>query len=201
MKTYQKVLYAISWVPVALLHIFPLLMVWPFVEMSLGWAFLPVGLVPLGWVLVPIALRFSDWPKLLWLWGNDEEGCPDWWFRMAESKGGFIEKFPRWWWFAVRNPVNNFRFIFDEPPLHKITYQDNWMSQLHGAMEAGNMIKQGQRVAYRWAYSGFFAGYRKVWLNKNLSRYTEFWIGWKLGSTVPGIGFTFQYRPKREIGK
>ena len=43
------------------------------------------------------------------------------------------------------------------------------------------------------------AGYRRVWLNKD-GTYGEIWLGWKLGSPVPGLGFTTQIRLKQAVG-
>ena len=175
MTNFKKFLYILSWIPVILLHI-PLLL--------------------LGLIMVPIGLFYS-WPKLCWLWYNDEEGCPDWWFDTAKMKGGFIGMFPRFWWYAVRNPVNNFRFIFKD---RKANISGNWTE---GRMEAQDLIDRRMKVAYQWKWSGPFAGYRRVWLRyygMSAVTYSEFWIGWKIGSTVPGMGFTLQYRRNRKIG-
>lgn len=185
MNKLKKLLYILSWIPMLVIRI---------------------GLMILGLVAVPIALMFDEaklwhWPKLLWLWGNDEEGCPMWWYQIARIKGGFIARFPRFWWYAVRNPVNNFRFIFKDREAHIL---GNWHT---ASMEAHDLIDAGVRVAYRWAYNGPFAGYRRVWITilpeagfESVGEYSEFWIGWKVGSKVPGMGFTLQYRRNREIG-
>ena len=159
-----------------------------------------------GLVAVPLALstreltvsatkeeQLKHWPDLLWVWGNDEEGCPSWWRDLAKKKGGFIAKFPQFWWYAVRNPINNFRFLFKEPEY--VTVQTN----APNGLEARDLIAQGLGVGYRWTRSGWMSGYRRVWLNGN-GKYSEFWIGWKLGSTVPGLGFTTQLRLNRKIG-
>lgn len=143
-------------------------------------------LAALGLLVVAVAVecfgrQSSDWPKFFWVWGNDEEGCPDWWDGSA------------WWWYAIRNPVNNTRFIFEEPT--EMTGQTN----APGGLEAHQLIAQEIDYGYRWMFAGWMSGYRSVWLNGN-DKYSEFWIGWKLGSTVPGVGFTLQYRRKREIG-
>jgi len=196
----RKAMYILSWIPLVLLHTFPLLMVWPFADIAAWQAFLPVGLIFLGVITVPIALLFDDWPKLLWLWGNDEEGCPAWWGEQALAKGGFIKRFPRWWWYVVRNPVNNLRYVFDD---REANYSGNWATQ---EMEAHSLLGASILSAYRWAFNGAFAGYRSVWINPELNKagnitYSEFWIGWKPGSTVPGMGFTMQYRRNRELGK
>lgn len=198
MKTYKKVLHVLSWIAIVLLHSFPLVLIWPFVD--LGWlALAPVGLVFLGLVLVPVALAFDTWPKLLWLWGNDEEQPPLWFMKKGRPC-------PTWWWYAIRNPVNNLRFVFaDLAPV----MTGNWVQD---SMEARDLIKAGRIMAYRWAWRGPFAGYRRVWLkdaeNWSLSRdhpvpthYSEIWFGWKVGSTVPGMGFTTQVRLNREVGK
>ncbi len=110
---------------------------------------------------------------------------------MAERKGGFVAKFPTFWWYAVRNPVNNKRFIFKDREA-KI---DGW----EGPMEAQDLIDAGVTKATRWAYSGAFAGYRVIKLEGD-NKYSEYWHGWKVGSTVPGMGFAMQLRRKREIG-
>jgi len=154
-----------------------------------------LALIIAGLVLVPFALGyeklFKRWPKLLWLWGNDEEGCPDWWLNMDKPK--VKDVFPCWWWYAIRNPVNNMRFLFDDDkPFH--TY--GWIQE---SMEAHDLLEQKVRKAWRWRFRGVLCGYRRVWLNDN-GHYSEFWIGWKVGSKVPGLGFATQLRLNREIG-
>jgi len=178
MNRWRKALYILSWLPVIAVKLV---------------------LILLGLVAVPLMLAIHDvdgkWPSRgdwLWLWGNDEEGCPDWWLRMAETKGGFIARVPRWWWFAVRNPVGNHRFLLRD---REAAYSGNWATR---DMEAQDLIRAGITSAWRWAYNGVFAGYRKVWLSGDT--YSEFWIGWKVGSRVPGMGFALQWRLNREIG-
>jgi hypothetical protein len=189
MNILQKILYSLSWIPVILLKTFPLLMLKPFVEMSWPIAFAPVGLFFLGLYLIPIAIatRGEDsraWYKIFWLWGNDEEGYPDW---------AYAEGHSPWWWYAVRNPINNHRFIFnDDKPFKNY----GWLPE---AMEAQGLIEHKIKRAYRWRVRGIFAGYRLIWLVDN-NTYSEIWIGWKVGSRVPGLGLTFQVRLRREIG-
>jgi len=172
MSNLRKLLYIISWIPVMVIHII---------------------LILLGLIIVPIAIKLR-WPKVFWLWYNNEEGYPLW----AVNRG--ISEFN---WFAIRNPVNNFRFIFSD---RKAAISGNWTED---RMEAQDLIDRNMRRAYRWSYNGLFAGYRKVWITARPSHmplgvpgeYSELWIGWKVGSTVPGMGFTLQYRRNREIGK
>jgi len=178
MSNLRKLLYIISWIPVMVIHII---------------------LILLGLIIVPIAIRIYEahsvvWPKLFWVWGNDEEEYPSW----AADRD--ISPF---WWYAIRNPVNNFRFIFSD---RKAAISGNWTED---RMEAQDLIDRNMRRAYRWSYNGLFAGYRKVWITARPSHmplgvpgeYSELWVGWKIGSAVPGMGFTLQYRRNREIGK
>ena len=205
MNKARKALYIASWVPVALVKI---------------------ALTLIGLVVVPIGLltqRMSykkghtvdgnHWPDILWLWGNDEEWVPEWWFVRADQEW-YTRYIPRFWWLAIRNPVGNLRFLFKDRDAH---IESNWDQAL--PMEAELMLKKEQESAYCWSWAGPFAGYRLVWLNgfavafdttdrDNPKRigaiadsYHEFWFGWKLGSGVPGLGFTMQVRLKREIGK
>lgn len=82
----------------------------------------------IGLVVVAIALPFrvkgysgsdgreiSNLPKWAWLFGNDYDGLQGdkrgWW---AENTpfGWPVDSFmAMWWWAAVRNPVNNMRFV------------------------------------------------------------------------------------------
>ena len=163
---------------------------------------LKIALAILGLIFVPLGLML-DWPRLFWLWGNDEEGCPDWWKRRAKKENIVARTFPCWWWYAIRNPVGNLRFLFEEPSrYHEIT---NWAAPGFVPtaddlkMEARQMQDRGQRMAFRFRRAGWKSGYRRVWLNGN-DRYSEFWIGWKLGSRVPGLGFALQLRLKRPVG-
>jgi hypothetical protein len=192
MNPIVKLLHMVQWAVIGLLHIFPLVIIWPFVDIT-GWqAFLPVGLVPLGaFVVIPLALLFKVDMKALPLYGNKEEGCPEWWLKM--DKPAIKDVFPRWWWFAVRNPVNNMRFLFDDDePFDRYGWQGD-------SMEAHDLIEAGVTSASLWRRRGLLAGYRRVWLNKD-GTYGEIWFGWKVGSIVPGLGFATQFRPKNEIG-
>lgn len=146
--------------------------------------------------MVPLCLKFAngEFKGIFWLWGNDEEGVPEWWMMRAKRVGGIRAKLPNWWWYAIRNPVNNFRFLFDDREAKRET---NWNFDL--PMEPQNLLDAGLSSAYMWSYSGIFASYRLVWLGEK-GKYSEFWIGWKVGSPVPGMGFTTQLRLKRDIG-
>ncbi len=202
MNNFKKALYILSWIPVAAIKIV---------------------LALLGLVVVPIALQFDLdsrlWPKVFWLWGNDEHSvAPRWWMHDGKHHNWFSRKFPNWWWFAIRNPVNNTRFIFED---REVNIDTNWHVRIKTdepykivfkPMEPKYLLEAGQQFAYRWSWNGPFAGYRKVWLNEfvpstdtfptaRVDSYSEIWFGWKVGSDVPGMGFTMQLRLKREIGQ
>lgn len=188
MSKWKKGLYILSWVPMTLIH----------------WALILLGLivVPLGLLMQHMSLNRSEpdkghWPTVLWLWGNDEEWVPAWWLYDAREHW-YTRYVPRFWWLAIRNPVNNFRFLFEDREANRETDWD--LEHLGVPMEAPHMINAGYRSAYEWAWSGPYAGYRRVWLQGE-DTYSELWIGWKVGSSVPGLGFTTQLRRKREIGQ
>lgn len=176
-----KILYVLSWIPVAAIKI---------------------TLALLGLFVIPIALSINrtstQWPKLFWIWGN-QENVPGWW-QLSSMKHWYTEKFPNFWWYAVRNPVNNAQFIFDDPELYAT--ETNW--SMTEKMEAAEMVEANQRMASIWRWSGPFAGYRRVWIVgetfDDFGKYSEIWFGWKVGSTVPGMGFTMQVRLNRKIG-
>lgn len=171
----------LSWVPVAIV--------------KLLLALLGLLTVPLGLVLCEG--DYKNWPDIFWLWGNDEDGLgPEWWEMRAKRKNWPLF-FARFWWLAIRNPVNNFRFLFKDRPFNECGISTNWMTE--APMEGKQLLEAGQPMAYLWIWSGLFAGYRRVWLH-GVDKYSEIWFGWKLASGVPGLGFTTQVRLKREIG-
>jgi len=176
MKTYQKYLYAISWITPALIKLV---------------------LAVVGLLTVWIALQFDTWPRVLWIWGNDE-GIPKTWAGR------------QWHWLAIRNPVNNLRYLLtDHAAQIATTFDDGTEAIGKFNIEPTNLINNDIKSAARWTWWGPFAGYRRVWLGPEyvdlgdgvrFKTYSEIWIGWKIGSGVPGLGFTAQFRFKRDIG-
>ena len=67
-------------------------------------------------------------------------------------------------------------------------------------MEAPDMIRFGDRFFWRWRWSGWKDGFRCVWVYSE-KRYGEFYIGFKLGSSVPGLGFALRFRPWARVGQ
>ncbi len=182
MNKLKKLGYILSWIPPALIT----LVLW-----LIGLFFIPSFLINTSQEKYKMRGRYFS--KLWFLWDNKEEGCPDWWLRKAIHKNLLCSTFPRWWWFAVRNPVNGMRYIFKD----REAKFEGWQGK---SMEAADLIEAGVESATRWAYNGVFAGYRKVELNGD-GTYNEFWVGWKVGSDVDGMGFTLQRRKNREIGQ
>lgn len=194
MNTPLKILYVLSWILPGLIKF-------------LLWV--------IGLVVIPIAFLFdvqsTKWPKVFWLWAN-QENVPAWWLKDAATDANvnwFVKKFPKYWWYAFRNIASNTQFIFKDRQAHIDT---NWLADTP-VMEAPQMIIAGQTMASAWRWSGPFAGYRRVWLCEpsisyesetecsfHYATYSEIWFGWKVGSAVPGMGFTFQWRRNRKVG-
>ncbi len=169
--------------------------------MALGLIFVPLALGTRYLTLGPVPE--NHWPDLFWLWGNDEEHCPEWW--LDRDHPWYIKPWPRFWWYAIRNPANNHRFLFEDT-------EDKDLDQLITDWDMGRPmeaieIKHDVLHGYRDHKSAFYfkrkswrAGYRKVWLLKGGMEYRELWAGWKLGSKVPGLAITLQFR-KGRIGQ
>ena len=192
MNSFVKLLHVVSWIP---------------------WLLLKLVLGIIGLIAIPIALPFGSqekwektkgyFPKIFFIWDNKEEGYPAWWPKyiarqVPDSTGEKVvqflrEKMPRFWWFGIRNAVNGFRYMFKD----REAKFEGWQSK---DMEAHDLIEAGVMSASRWAYSGIFAGYRAVKLNGD-GTYNEFWIGWKVGSDIDGMGLTLQNRKNVEIGQ
>lgn len=141
----------------------------------LAWApmmVLKLALVLLGLITVPAGILvakgdYSRWPKLLWLWGNDQDGLGPTWWQQRLKDDGFKSQFL---WLAVRNPANNLRYLFKEPPYYR-----------HATGTIG-------KFQWDWRRYKLISGFR-IW-----TAGFEFYIGFKVGLTVPGLGFTSQFR-------
>ncbi len=175
MNNLEKFLHITSWILIAFLLILPLWLA--------------------GLILVPYAISRDEWPWWLRWYDNDEEDVPDWWFARAKEKGGFIARFPNFWWYHVRNPLNNTRYLFEDREAEFFGSWPHKEMEPHMLDVAGN---NGNPKFVRWAKGGMFAGRRTVELIGN-GEYKETWYGWKVGSDIEGMGFTFQNRTS-EIG-
>ena len=172
---WRKGLYILSWIPVL--------------------AFELVG-TTLGLFLVPIALRFDKWPKLLWAWGNDEDDprvdVRMQWYRDKAASQWWTRYWPNWWWYCIRNPFNNTRFLFDDTKPFK-RYGSYTGIYLNGR----SLREIGRYKGFRWNVRGWMASYEYVRVLDD-THVREFWIGWKVGATVPGLGFSTQLKWRTE---
>lgn len=209
MNKFKAALYILSWVPLYLLLTFPLLMVWPFIGLTWWQAFLPVGLIFLGIPIVGYLARkpMSKWPRWTWLWQNDGDAVvwelgamrpphdvPRWYYKKHGPDGdGWSAYKMRFSYMALRNPVNNHRFLFTDVKAWRTSGDPEAFDT-----EGSDLIRKGLAHASGWRYAGAFAGWRRIWLN-GTDRYSEVYFGWKVGSAVPGLGFTFQLRLKRDF--
>jgi len=186
MNKFRALLYILSWIPVGAINFLLLLVGIPIVAILSFWP-------------------MKSWPRLTWIWQNDGDATdpvlgasvghdvPVWYYKKYGPKGeGWSAYRLRFAYMAIRNPVNNHRFLFTEPESFKSSGDPDAFD-----MEGHLLEKRGIRSASGWRWSGFFAGYKRTWL-KGPGKYSEFYIGWKIGSAVPGLGFTLQLRFNRD---
>lgn len=190
MNIFRAGLYILSWIPVG----------------AINFALLLIG-IPLIAVLSFWPMR--KWPRWTWIWQNDGDAVvwelgamrpphdvPRWYYEKYGPKGeGWSAYRLRFAYMAIRNPVNNHRFLFTEPESFNTSGDPAAFDT-----EGFDLEKRGIRSASGWRWSGFFAGYKRTWL-KGPGKYSEFYIGWKVGSAVPGLGFTLQTRFNRDYIK
>ena len=95
---------------------------WAFLSVAVFWLAVCLPLTILGFPLtvLGVALRrvkispvddriILAPPRLLWLWGNDQEGYNPRWYR--DYRASWPRWFMMWEWAAWRNSVNNLRFV------------------------------------------------------------------------------------------
>lgn len=123
----------------------------------------------IGLVAVPLTKPSNP------IWGNNEHPVPPHWF-MPEKK----EKLRDYVWRAIRNPVNNVRYLFEQPE----------PSIVSGVMDPDDAVRSGTvKSAARWIRSGVYSEY--WYLRRKGDKFFEFRIGWKF-SDVPGFAPTLQ---------
>lgn len=158
----------------------------------IGWL-----LTPLIWAVfgaIKIALLFAGLvavpltfiaPKLFWLYGNDEPG-----FRNED----FDSIWALLWDRIGRNPIGNLKYlmekIFGDPDEYK-----QWGVERH-EKGTSDPMEAGDKFQWRARQSGLLTSIRATWGKPDGSKgKNEIYFGFKLGSNVPGIGFTTQVRP------
>ena len=133
-----------------------------------------LALALVGVVIVPLTSTTNP------IWGNNEHPVAPNWYRPAE---------PEWWrdyvWRAWRNPVNNLRYIIDEPVPDTVT----------GMIDPESFVRanlhKGVRAS-RFIRSGLYSEYWYLRATKDREVF-EFRAGWKF-SGVPGFAPTLQLR-------
>lgn len=170
------------------------------VRLIVALAFLPVRLsfALAGLVVVPVCLLWYDrtgrWPRLLETWHNRNDPAwdlPEWYTERYSQTHAIAKRFPRWWWFAVRNPANNMRFWFREPDSY---IDEKW----EGPVTPANARLNGGSI-FRYRHSGLLA---EFWYIRAMGRrhHLRFRLGWKLGQTDSGhdaLGYAVQFMPYR----
>lgn len=104
-------------------------LVWAVISIA-TYELLTLRLTILGFLVVPLAIYRGQWqispingrtiftaPRWLWLWGNLEDGYDPQWYREANPEWGAFKRM--YIWAAIRNSVNNLRFIkaLNPPPV------------------------------------------------------------------------------------
>jgi hypothetical protein len=145
----------------------------------LCWQVIALPLMVIGWFLVPIGLVFEHcersritgkiiWcpPRWMWLWGNDEDGY---------RPEGYDTFWKAYQWSALRNSVNNLRFV-------------NWISPKLDPKRV-----QYRKLSRGWiAWQGWCVGlqYGKLAIGYRVCPYdahgwVDRWGAWRL----QGMGF------------
>ena len=151
-------------------------------------ALFTLGGIILGLFIVPYAIRQDEWPKWAWLWGNDEEGYPDWFAKKA-ANSWYRKHWPKFHWYAIENPFNNLRYLLDEPAnVTTLPKKANWDYGMD-YMELGGF-------KWRYRYGGWKDSLRLTFGKQDpKGKRHEIYIGPKIGSKTPGVGIAMSWRP------
>lgn len=139
---------------------------------AIQWAICLLLLIPIliaGLIAVPVGALYKEWPRWLWLFGNEDE-----------------PRYGKWWdkvkWYGYRNPVANLRKLFKEP---------KWVCTF-GATDSMDAVAGWQ---IRWRFSVFADSIRITGGKPDKSKgKKELYFGWKLRSKTPGVGFATSIR-------
>lgn len=167
-------------------------------------------LIVLGHIMIPIAMlfkayevrqsKFYDKKILTWtwdimyLWGNEEDGIdggPGYPFN-GET---WSQTRKIWTWTAVRNPVNNLRFV------RPFSFKYDNVKDIKWIGTEPDALKHQKVPNYYFASYKFYSCFRVHWTGSD-GKLKEFWVGWKIRPSnaitgvspyqVPGVGFTSQ---------
>lgn len=125
-----------------------------------------------------------EWPRLLWLWGDDEyHAHRAWWHARNFPKSPYWK---RYWWHAIRNPIANVKYLINEPG--GTAQKGTAVPEL----EAQPLQQANRKRGWRYRSAGVLSSIKAIWLRSD--SYIELYFGFKIGSPVPGVGFTTQLR-------
>ncbi|MFI5397618.1 MAG: hypothetical protein ACHQ9S_18935 [Candidatus Binatia bacterium] len=65
------------------------------------------------------------WPKLFWLWDNEEDGVWCRWYRAAHPSWSVARQ--EFYWTAFRNPCNNLRFVWGVSANGRPLWRRTWL--------------------------------------------------------------------------
>jgi len=143
-----------------------------------------LALAAIGLVVVPFTHPYKN-P----LYGNREHPRPPSWFMPEYERGplgGFDMRLRDYVWRAIRNPVNNLRYFFEEP---------SWQfAYCYGDINPDHAVRSLEfDAAWRFMRDGLYSEFWYLRYSERFDRYFEFRIGWKF-SGVPGFAPTIQLR-------
>lgn len=163
-------------------------LIWAPIQWTILFVLFGVGILLGFFIVVPIAIRFKEWPKWAWPWGNDQEGYPNWFVQKA-AKSWYRKYWPKFHWYAIENPFNNIRFLIKEPKNVK-TFPEkaNW--------DYGMDYMELDGFKWRYRYGGWKDSLRLTFgKQRKEGKNHEIYIGPKIGSSTPGVGFAASWRP------
>jgi len=141
-----------------------------------------VVLFCVGLIAAPLRI-LTDW-KILWLWGNDERG-----FRNEdfESLRALL------WDRMIRNSSGNAKYALET------VFGDSKEFHQRGNVPQTSLHEKDpmENPGFKWRYRrvGVLESFRVTWgKRRNKKGKKEIYGGFKIGSNVPGFGFTFQMR-------
>lgn len=127
---------------------------------------LDIPLMLLGLILVPIAI-LTNWPKIFWLWGNDDHPDNGGIFWAKQCGTSFLCAYK---WFALRNPTFNFSKYLLGTKLKDYQHK--------GDTGIGDKKKGGSYWCYMGKYFEYY--YIKPYTLFKVKRCIRIRFGWKI---------------------
>lgn len=83
-------------------------------------------------------------PRAAWLWSNDEDGVDPSWYTVANPTWGTARRI--FTWTALRNPVNNFRYVRGVSKIGRPLWRQTWGAKPGGFYAAAGWNRSGYPV-------------------------------------------------------